>query len=363
MIDRSTFSEIDWYMVALVLLNAALGCLMIYSGTHDLPGHVYLKQVFWVAVSCFAFFIVLLVDYKVLVTYSPVLYLLGLGFLAGLMATGRLIGGARSWFRLAFIGVQPSELMKAVLILVLARLFAEFKRPYVTLSKAALAVGLTGLPMALVALQPDLGTAATYLPLLLAALLLAGLNRRTLVVLLAAALVLGFLGWSFGLKDYQKKRVETLFSPGLDPRGSGYQINQSKIAVGSGGFLGKGFKKGTQSQLRFLPARHTDFVFSVVGEEFGFLGVAVALTLYLLLLLRLFRTTAKSRDRSGIYIVFLVASLLTFQFLVNVFMVVGLFPVTGIPLPLLSYGGSSLLAAFVALGLVANVRMRRFANV
>lgn len=363
MIDRNAFTEIDWYMIGLVLLNAALGCLMIYSGTHDVPGHVYLKQVFWVAVGCFAFFLVLLVDYKVLVTYSPVIYVLGLALLAGVLVTGRLIGGARSWFRLAFIGIQPSEMMKVATILVLARLFAEFKRSYVTLSKAFLSVVLIAVPMGLIVLQPDLGTAATYVPLLLAALVLAGLNRKTVIIFLVGALALGFVGWNFGLKDYQKKRIETLFSPGLDPRGSGYQINQSKIAVGSGGLLGKGFKKGTQSQLRFLPARHTDFVFSVLGEEFGFAGVAAALTLYLLLLMRLFRTTAKSRDRSGVYIVFLVASLLTFQFFVNVFMVVGLFPVTGIPLPLLSYGGSSLLAAFVALGLAANVRMRRFANV
>jgi rod shape determining protein RodA len=197
----------------------------------------------------------------------------------------------------------------------------------------------------------------------LAALILAGLNRKIVIIVILGTLLAGFAGWNYGLKDYQKKRVLTLFSPSLDPKGSGYQITQSKIAIGSGGVLGKGFRKGTQSQLRFLPARHTDFIFAVLGEEFGFLGVAAAMGLYLLLLMRLFRTVAKARDRSGIYVVFLVSVLLTFQYLVNVLMVVGLFPVTGIPLPFLSYGGSSLLTSFIAVGLVVNVRMRRFVNI
>lgn len=363
MIDRNVFSEVDWYLVGIVLLNAALGCLMVYSGAHGLPGHIYLKQVMWLGAGCVAFFLILLVDYKVLVTYSPVFYGLGILILAGLLFYGRVIAGARSWFHVAFVGIQPSELMKVVMVLVLARIFSEFRRPYVTPRRAAASVAATLLPMALIALQPDLGTAVTYLPLLVAALFLAGLNRKTLIVAFVGILLLGFWGWNFSLKDYQKKRIETLFSPGLDPHGTGYQIAQSKIAVGSGGLLGKGFKKGTQSQLRFLPARHTDFVFSVLGEEFGFVGVSVALTLYFLLLLRLFRSVAKARDRSGIYIVFMIAVFMTFQFMVNVFMVVGLFPVTGVPLPLLSYGGSSLLAAFIALGLVVNVRMRRFANI
>jgi rod shape determining protein RodA len=363
MIDRNIFRELDWYLLGLLLLNSALGCLLIYSAAHGQPGQVYLKQAFWVGVSCLGFFIVLLVDYKILVTYSLVLYVLGLGVLLSLLFFGRVVGGAKSWIRLAFVGVQPSELMKVAVILMLARIFAEFKRSYVSLGRALTSVGVAVLPMAVIALQPDLGTAATYLPIVVAALWLAGVNRKTVAVLLVGAVLVGFCGWNFYLKDYQKKRIETLFSPGQDPLGSGYQITQSKIAVGSGGLLGKGFRKGTQSQLRFLPARHTDFVFSVLGEEFGFVGVGVAASLYLLLLLRLLRSVAKSRDRSGIYIIFMVAMLLTFQFMVNVLMVVGLFPVTGIPLPLLSYGGSSLLSAFLAVGLVVNVKMRRFVNI
>jgi rod shape determining protein RodA len=223
--------------------------------------------------------------------------------------------------------------------------------------------GVVGLPFFLVALQPDLGTAASYIPIFLASTLLAGLNRKTVIFLLIISLTLGFLGWNFVLKDYQKKRLTTLIFPSQDPLGSSYHITQSKIAVGSGGLLGKGYKKGTQSQLRFLPARHTDFIFSVIGEEVGFMGVAFAIGFYFLLLLRLFKSIGQSRDRAGVYIVFMVAVMITFQFMINVMMVIGLFPITGIPLPLYSYGGSSLLANFLGISLVLNVKIRRFVNV
>jgi rod shape determining protein RodA len=229
--------------------------------------------------------------------------------------------------------------------------------------KGIFSSGVVALSFFLVALQPDLGTAASYIPIFLASILLAGLNRKTVVFLLIIGLTLGFLGWNFVLKDYQKKRLTTLIFPSQDPLGSSYHITQSKIAVGSGGLLGKGYKKGTQSQLRFLPARHTDFIFSVIGEEVGFLGVALAIGFYFLFLLRLFKSVGQSRDRAGVYIVFMVAVMITFQFMVNVMMVIGLFPITGIPLPLYSYGGSALLTNYLGISVVLNVKMRRFVNV
>jgi rod shape determining protein RodA len=222
---------------------------------------------------------------------------------------------------------------------------------------------LVALPIFLVGLQPDLGTALSYVPIYLASLILAGLNRKAIVYMLIFTIILGVFGWSFVLKDYQKKRLTTLIFPGKDPLGSGYHIIQSKIAVGSGGFLGKGYKKGTQSQLRFLPARHTDFVFSVIGEEFGFIGVVLTMFFYLIFLLRLFQSIGYSSDREGVYIVFLVSIMIAFQFLINVMMIIGLFPVAGVPLPLLSYGGSSLLTNYIGVSLVLNVKMRRFVNV
>jgi len=176
-------------------------------------------------------------------------------------------------------------------------------------------------------------------------------------------LVIGFLGWNFFLKDYQKDRIRTLIFPQKDPLGTGYHILQSKIAIGSGGLFGKGYKEGTQSQLRFLPARHTDFIFSVIGEEFGFAGIIVVLSLYFIFISRLLWSVYQSRDRAGVYIVFMVFLMFASQFLINVLMTVGLFPVAGIPLPLYSYGGSSLVTNYIAVALVANVKMRRFVNV
>jgi rod shape determining protein RodA len=197
----------------------------------------------------------------------------------------------------------------------------------------------------------------------MAALILTGLNKRAVILLLIAVLLIGVFGWTVFLKEYQKERIRTLLFPGKDTLGSGYHILQSKIAIGSGGFLGKGYKRGSQSQLRFLPARHTDFIFSVIGEEFGFMGVALTLFFYFLFLTRLFFSISKSRDRTGVYIIFMIAVMMSFQFIINVLMTVGLFPVVGIPLPLLSYGGSSLLTNYLAVSLVLNVKMRRFANV
>jgi rod shape determining protein RodA len=199
--------------------------------------------------------------------------------------------------------------------------------------------------------------------LLFGSLILAGLRRKALIAILILGLLAGIVGWNFYLKDYQKERLATVVFPSRDPKGAGYHILQSKIAIGSGGLLGKGFARGTQSQLKFLPARHTDFVFSVIGEEFGFLGIISVLLLYYFFIWRLFRSAGKSRDRAGVYIVFMVSLMISFQLVVNVAMVIGIFPIVGIPLPLLSYGGSSLLANYLGVGLVLNVKMRRFANI
>jgi rod shape determining protein RodA len=363
MIDRSLFPHIDWALIALLLLNSLIGVAFIYSSSHYIPGNYHMRQLFWLGVGLAAFFILLSIDYRRLLAYSAYLYAAGIVMLAGVLIFGRIIAGAKSWFRLPFIQIQPSEITKLAVILLLAHLFSEFKRSHISLGAGVLGSAVVGLPIALVALQPDLGTALTYVPILAAALILAGLNRRMVVLFLIVCVLLGITGWFYILKDYQKQRITTLLYPEQDPLGSGYQIMQSKIAVGSGGLFGKGFKKGTQSQLRFLPARHTDFIFSVIGEEAGFLGVFLVTAVYLMLLVRLFQSVEKSRDRAGVYLIFMVAMLISAQFLINIMMTVGLFPVVGIPLPFLSYGGASLLTNFSAVALVVNVKMRRFVNV
>lgn len=363
MIDKRLVRDMDWLLLALVLFISAAGVLFIHSASHLLAGGHAVRQAVFVFISLGALFLLVAVDYKVLLTYGIYLYGALVLVLAGLLAFARLVAGTKSWITLGVFRLQPSELMKIALILVLARLFAEYKPRHVSGHAAAAAVAAAGAPMALIVLQPDLGTALTFVPILGGALLLAGLRRKAVVILLLAAIGLALVGWNFVLRDYQKQRLTTLVNPGLDTRGAGYQILQSKIAIGSGGLAGKGFMKGSQSQLRFLPARHTDFIFSVVGEEFGFAGVFVVMLAYILLLARLFLSVGKSRDRAGVYIVFLASSLIAFEFLVNVLMIIGLFPVTGVPLPFLSYGGSSLLSNFLAVGLVLNVSMRRFVNV
>jgi rod shape determining protein RodA len=283
--------------------------------------------------------------------------------LAGILLFGQLTAGTKSWIVLPFFQIQPSELGRIAVILVLAYIFSEYKKDTLSVGLGLAGSLVVGVPVLLIALQPDLGTALTYLSLLLAAFVLAGLKKKTVIVLVVLALLFGAVGWSVLLKDYQRDRLTTLVTPEKDPLGSGYHITQSKIAVGSGGLLGKGYKKGTQSQLRFLPARHTDFIFSVIGEEFGFIGVIAAFLCYFLFLRRLFQSVTKSRDRAGVYIIFMVSVMIAFQFFINVFMTIGFFPVAGVPLPLMSYGGSSLLTNFLAVSLVINVKMRRFANV
>jgi rod shape determining protein RodA len=362
MIDRRAFKEIDWILIGLLILNSVIGVVIIYSASHHLSGNYCLRQIFWVLGGLAVLFLILAVDYKILCTYSPYLYVVLVSVLAGMLIFAKLIAGTKSWIRFKFFQVQPSEIIKIIIILLLSQIFSEFKRNFLTSNGGALSAALVGLPVFLIAFQPDLGTALSLLPILLAALLLAGLRRKSIIILLLVTLVIGVAGWNFYLKDYQKKRLTTLVSPGQDPQGSGYHILQSKIAIGSGGFLGKGFKKGTQSQLKFLPARHTDFVFSVIGEEFGFVGVLGVIMIYFLFLRRIFLSIGKSRDRAGVYIIFMVGMMITFQFFVNVLMVAGLFPVAGVPLPLISYGGSSLLANFLGVALVLNVKMRRFAN-
>lgn len=360
MIDRSLLKHIDWILISLLLLNSIIGLAFIYSSSHYLPGKYYLRQMIWIVVSLIALFLFLSVDYKALVSFAPYLYVLAIVTLVGVLLFGKFVAGAKSWFRLSSFQFQPSELTKIVLIILMASLFSKFRQDYVSWKKGFLSGAVIAGPVLLVALQPDLGTALSYVPIYLAALILAGINRKTFVYILIMTMVIGVIGWNVGLKDYQKKRLTTLISPSKDPLGSGYHILQSKIAIGSGGFLGKGFRKGTQSQLRFLPARHTDFIFSVVGEEFGFLGVVLALMCYFAFLHRLYQSVGISQDRAGVYIVFLVAVMITFQFFINVMMVIGLFPITGTPLPLLSYGGSSLLTNYLGVSLILNVKMRRF---
>lgn len=360
MLDRKILKEIDVTTILLMVVISIVGIIFVYSAIYYQGSQYVWKQITWLLLCLVVLLISLMIDYKLYLSISLPLYIFMNLLLLGLLIFGKKIANTRSWIVLGPFQVQPSELTKLVVILVLARIFSEYKEDLMSLKAFLLSTLVVALPATLTALQPDLGTALTYLPILVSTYILAGIKKKHLAVILIAMLVIGLVGWNYGLKDYQKQRIETLLTPDQDPRGAGYQLRQSKIAIGSGGLTGKGYHKGTQSQLRFLPARHTDFIMAVMAEEVGFLGLIIVFSLYFLLLYRLFSSAWVSADRAGVYLAFLAAMLIGCQFLINVMMLVGLFPITGIPVPLISYGGSSLLTSFLACSLAINVRMRRF---
>jgi rod shape determining protein RodA len=357
-----SFRDIDWSLVAIALLIAAIGVLQIFSATHDTRWQdAWWKQLIWIAVGLALMWVVTAIDYHMLLGQVPWLYAASIVALIGVLAMGRMVFGSRRWIRIFGFNFQISEFVKLVIILVVARYLSELKRDEVSIRDLLKLGGLVGIPAALVIYQPDLGTGLTYLPILAAGVLIAGIRWRYLAVIALAGVLVLPVGWMF-LKDYQRARLVTFIDPSKDPKGSGYQVIQSKIAVGDGGVWGRGVTHGTQTQLRFLPVPHTDFIFSAFAEEHGFIGVCVVLGLYFLLLMQMVQNAQRAPDRAGMYICMGVATLLLFHVLVNVGMVVGRMPVTGIPLPLMSSGGSNMFSVFMMLGLVNNVRLRRFAN-
>jgi len=349
-------------MLVAALALAIVGLAMVHSASSELPVDYLPRQMAWVGLGLLLLLVVFSIDYHVLMGFAIPLYSLALALLVLVLVAGHEAGGSRSWIGIGGWRLQPSEFAKLATAVLLARYLAAFKQRYLGTLQIAGMVALVATPMLLVAVEPDLGGAAMFVPLAAGTLLVGGVRLRTFLVLAAALLLVGALAWTFALRDYQRQRVITFLQPGSDPLGAGYQVRQSKIAVGSGELLGKGYRQGTQSQLRFLPARHTDFVFAVLAEEWGFVGVAGALGLYVVYLLNGARIAMRSRDRDGILLVVGLLSIFAFHVLYNTAMVVGLVPNTGIPLPFLSYGGSFTLVNFIATGIILGVDFRRFAN-
>jgi len=359
-----SFRDFDWVLLFFVLAICGLGVMEIYSATLTTKFvGVHIKQMYWIVGGMILMFIVSLIDYHALLDNVHWFYLASIGSLIAVLLFGKKYLGARRWIQMpGGQHFQPSEWVKLILILAMAKYFADMYQKHASVSDIVKAGAIVCIPMLMVLKQPDLGTALTYIPALIMALILGGLRwKHALAIMLAGALLLPVV-WHFGLKPYQKERLISFREPEADPQGSGYQIQQSLIAVGSGGIWGKGIAKGTQTQGLFLPVPHTDFIFAAFSEEHGFVGALGVLLLYFLMLMRLVQNAQTAPDRGGAFIVMGVVAVLTFHVLVNVGMVVGFMPVTGIPLPLLSYGGSSVLFTFLALGIVNNIRMRRFVN-
>jgi rod shape determining protein RodA len=360
--EKVGLADLDWWLLALALALCSLGAVEIYSATHNsgLAG-ITLRQFGWIGLGLVAMLILSRIDYHTLLDQAPLLYLISLGALVAVLAMGHTRFGARRWVAVGGVPFQVSELVKLIIIIVLARFFAEVRTDRLSLVDLVKIGGLVGIPLGLILLQPDLGTALTLVPVALVGAFLAGVQWKHVLALALVGMLLLPAGWHF-LKPYQKARITTFLRPEEDPQGSGYQILQSKIAVGSGGFLGRGVGKGSQNQLGFVPVRYSDFILAALAEELGFVGVFLALLLYTGLLLRLVANAQKAKDRAGMFVVMGVVAILSFHVFVNAAMVIGYMPVTGIPLPLMSYGGSATLFVFMALGLVMNVRMRRFVN-
>ncbi len=360
-----SFRDFDWALFGMVALLCTISVLEIYSATlHTKYIGFHTKQIYWIAGGVVAMFIFAKIDYHKLIDWVPWAYGVCLVSLVAVKLVGTKVLGARRWIRIGPMHFQPSEWVKLVLIIAVARYFANLGGRSLTWRDIFKALALVGVPMALVLIQPDMGTTLTYVPILVAGLLLGGINVRQALVLTTCGLALIVGVWTSGkiLKPYQKDRLTSFINPDLDPKGKGYHIRQSLIAVGSGGVWGKGAEKGTQTQGDFLPIPHADFIFAAFCEEHGFVGAIFVLLLYFSILMRLIQNAQTAADLPGSLIIMGVVAVLTFQIAVNVGMVIGFMPVTGIPLPLMSYGGSSVLFTFLALGVVMNVRMRRFVN-
>jgi rod shape determining protein RodA len=364
MFERRLYFHIDWALIAALLALCALGCTMIYSTTFDPTrgmSRMYVTQIYAIILGVVAMVFMLTLDYRTFTDKSHLIYTGLLAILLYVIFFGDAQMGARRWIDLGPANIQPSEFAKIGVALVLAKFFGE-NRGSPAWTDVAVGGALTAVPFLLIAKEPDLGTAVTLLPVFLAVAYLAGMRMRILGIMFACLLLASPIAWKFALKDYQKSRISSFLDPSQDARGAGYQQIQARITVGSGGLSGKGFKQGTQGQLRFLPVAHNDFIFSVLAEEQGFAGVLVALGLYLFVILRALEAARLAKDRLGSYLVIGVLAGFTFQVVYNITMSAGLAPVKGLTLPLMSYGGSSMIATLAGFGLILNVRMRRFTN-
>lgn len=364
MIDRRVFFHINWGLLVLTLLLFCVGGLNLYSASTlriasglELDGY-FNKQMLWGVASLCVMVLVVMIDYRHLKAIAGPYFVCVIILLLGVSVAGKTIYGAKRWLDLGFFNLQPTELAKIGVLVLGAHFMAKMdgRLGWVNLGKT-LFIALV--PAALIVKQPDLGSALNILLILGGMILFKGITTsvfRVLVVVLPCVLP---FGWFF-LHDYQKQRILTFLDPGKDPLGAGYHITQSQIAIGSGGFWGKGFLEGTQSQLRFLPEKHTDFAFAVFGEEWGFFGAMILLILFCSFLYQIYLVSMEAKDDFGSYLAAGVFFYFFWQILINMGMVLGIMPVVGIPLPFISYGGSASVVNFCMIGLVLNVAMRRF---
>jgi rod shape determining protein RodA len=362
-IDRRLFIHFDWTLLGIVLLISTIGILNLYSATAkiEMSGTpLYLKQIFWLLIGLAAMVPIAFIEYRFYSDIAYIAYSIALFLLIVVLGYGAITSGAQRWVKIGSLSFQPSELVKISFILALAKFFHRppHQKGY-SLKQLFLPFLLLLLPMGLILKQPDLGTSIILLLVFFSILIFVKIRWSSLLTIVLAGGGAVPLLWSF-LKEYQKKRIITFFNPDMDPLGAGYHLIQSKIAVGSGGILGKGFMKGTQSKLGFLPEQQTDFIFSALGEEWGLIGSLLVVGLYFVLILWGLRIAVQAKDRFGAVLAFGVVAMFFWHIFINIGMVLGIMPVVGIPLPLLSYGGSFVISTLMGVGLLLNVSMRRY---
>ncbi len=362
MFDRRLIQNFDWVLLGLVVIICATGIVNLYSAGYNRGEGtpLYIKQLYWLGVGLAVMCLTLTYDYRHLEKLSYPIYILSILLLVAVMVGGKMVSGSRRWLPLGPFAFQPAELAKIGIILALSAYFNRRIRTEAMGLKELIVPGvLVMIPVGLIIKQPDLGSGILVALVAASIILFVGVKWRTLMGCGLTLLLLSPVLWHF-LKDYQRQRVLTFLDPGRDPLGAGYHILQSMIAVGSGQFWGKGFLQGTQSQLYFLPEQHTDFVFSVFAEEWGFAGSAVLLLLFTALALWGLSVARDCKERFGHLLAVGVTALIFWQIFINLCMVTGFLPVVGIPLPLFSYGGSSLITTLLGVGFLLNIRMRRY---
>jgi rod shape determining protein RodA len=364
MFDRRLIQNFDWLLLLLLILLAGISILNLYSATfpirHEGGSQIFNKQIYWYLIGFVIFFLMTTFNYYGLERLAYPAYFFSLGLLLLVLFLGKISSGSQRWINLGGFNFQPSELSKIAMVMVLAKFFTD-KAGYQEYRLRDLwqPFIMTAVPAVLIIKEPDLGTALLLVVVSFSMILFAKVHWKSLALLLISAVSLAPFVW-FNLKSYQQKRILTFLRPDMDPLGAGYHINQSKIAIGSGLFWGKGFLQGTQTRLHFLPEQHTDFAFSVWAEEWGFVGSVILLVLYLVLILWGINIAKSSKDKFGSVLAIGLVSIVFWQVMINVGMVTGLLPVVGIPLVLFSYGGSSLISTMAAMGLLMNISMRRF---
>ncbi len=362
MFDRRLIKNFGWSLFLMTLAFSFVSLLNLYSASYETGLVSFKKQIVWVGIGIVTLVSVSFLNYRFLKQHALHIYCGAILLLLFVLVFGKEVAGSKSWIDIASLAtIQPSELVKIAIILVLARFYDNDYQaaPYGFLDLIKPII-LIAIPLVLVMLQPDLGTALTIVLVSGSIVLFMGIKKWSVAFILIAIIGVSFYSWHYSLKPYQKDRISTFINPSSDPLNAGYNAIQSQIAVGSGGVTGKGLRSGSQTQLRFIPAQQTDFAFSVLAEEWGFLGGISLLLLYFMIILWMLDTSSRAKDRFSMLVSFGIAAMFFWHTVVNVGMVIGLLPVTGVPLLIFSYGGSSTLTAMIGIGIVLGIRMRKF---